>query len=93
MPCDAALHSLLTQLKEQKRKHSWRLSMLLMDQSGAVGEEVKGSKQFFMSPSMAMWGHLSSLASWIAQRMAASSALRGKHVGIVLAQIFWTSPL
>ena len=51
--------------------------VLLMDQSRTVGEEEKGSKQFFMSPSMTVWGHFSSLASWIAQRMAAASTLKG----------------
>ena len=59
----AMLHSLLTQLKEQLRKDSIRLRMLLimvllMDQFGVVDKEDKGSKQIFVSPSMTMWGHL-----------------------------------
>lgn len=57
----------LTQLREQIRKDSLRLRMLLMvllmDQSGVVDEEDKGSKQFFVSPSMTMCGHFSSSTS------------------------------
>ena len=93
----AELHSLLTQLKIQLRKNSLRLRMLLtvllIVQSGAVGEEDKGSKQFLASPSMTMRGHFSTLVSWIAQRMADASALRGEHVGVDLAHNFNTSPL
>ena len=91
----AELHSLLTQLKIQLRKNSLRmlLTVLLIVQSGAVGEEDKGSKQFLASPSMTMRGHFSTLASWIAQRMADASALRGEHVGVDLAHTFNTSPL
>lgn len=51
---------------------------------GMVGEEGKGSKQSFAFPSMTMHGHFSTLASWIAQRMADTSALRGEHVGVDL---------
>ena len=69
------------------------LTVLLIVQSGAVGEEDKGSKQFLASPSMTMRGHFSTLASWIAQRMADASALRGEHVGVDLAHTFNTSPL
>lgn len=69
------------------------LMVLLIDQSGVVGEKDKGSKQFFTSPSMTMWDQFSSLASWTAQCMVVASDLRGEHVGIVLAQIVWTSPL
>ena len=49
--CALALHSPLTKLKEQIKKESLRLRMLLMllliDQSGVVGEEDKGSKNNF----------------------------------------------
>ena len=69
------------------------LTVLLIVQSGAVGEEDKGSKQFLASPSMTMRGHFSTLASWIAQRMADASALRGEHAGVDLAHTFNTSPL
>ena len=60
------------------------LTVLLIVQSGAVGEEDKGSKQFLASPSMTMRGHFSTLASWIAERMVDASGLRGEHVGVDL---------
>ena len=63
----AEFQSFLTQLKIQLRKNSLRLRMLLIVllivQSGVVGEKDKGSKQFLASPSMTMHGHFSTLAS------------------------------